>query len=452
MSLIDSFNLQNPWRTGQPYRVEGFIERNVLNEIKQWMDDEDVLVLLGPRQSGKTTIIKKLIEGLTGYISRDALFYFNLDDRALIELFRRPEEFIKFIRAYLPEGKAFIFIDEVQRVNEAGLFLKYIYDIGLNIKLIVSGSSSLEITAKVKEHLTGRKKVFRIYPFSFNEIVKHKRQIPANLLLNTANTKDITEYQSLFGEYLRSELMDYMSYGGYPKVYLRKESEKKEAELSEIYSSYVKKDVTDYLRIEQVDVFNRLVSLLAFQTGNLVNKQELSAALQTAWVTVEKYLMILQETFVIKLLPPYFTNRRKEITKMQKVYYMDTGLRNFIVRNFTTFDARADKGALFENVFLTERIKHLKDPSSTGFWRTQAGAEVDYILIEGEKIIPVEVKATKLKAPKLTKSFKNFIDAHNPEHAVVATLDFCGEMTYSKTSVKFIPLPLLAYEPERFFN
>ncbi|MEN8263047.1 MAG: ATP-binding protein [Nitrospirota bacterium] len=448
MSLVDSFDLQNPWRDGRSFKVEGFIKRNIMDDIAQWMDDEDVLVLLGPRQSGKTTIIKKLIEDLAGSINTEAIFYFNLDDETLIKLFRNPGEFIKFIRAYLPEGKAFVFIDEVQRVREAGLFLKYIYDAGLNIKLIVSGSSSLEITAKVKEYLTGRKKVFRIYPLSFNEIVRHKRQVPAQLLSNRTSTEEIIKYHGLFGEHLLSELMDYMSYGGYPKVYLRQEHKKKETELSEIFSSYVKKDVTDYLRIEQVDVFNRLVSLLAFQTGNLVNKQELSATLQTAWVTIEKYLRILEETFVIKLLPPYYTNKRKEITKMHKVYFMDTGLRNFIVRNFMPFDVRADKGALFENVFFTERIKHIKDPSSTCFWRTQAGAEVDYILIEGEKIIPVEIKATRLKAPKLTKSFKNFIDAHKPENALIATLDFCGEMTYSGTHVKFIPLPLVVFNSE----
>jgi len=311
----------------------------------------------------------------------------------------------------------------------------------LNIKLVVSGSSSLEITAKVKEYLTGRKKVFRVYPLSFCEIVKHKGQIPAGLFPEKTDVKKIIEHQRLFGEYLLSELKDFITYGGYPKVYLRKEPEKKEAELSEIFSSYVKKDVKDYLKIERVDVFNRLVSLLAFQIGNLVNKQELSVSLQTAWVTIEKYLKVLDETFVIRLLPPYYTNRRKEITKMQKVYYMDTGLRNFIVRNFTGLNARADKGVLFENIFFTERIKQLKEPSSLGFWRTQAGAEVDFVLIDGEKITPVEVKATRLNRPKLTKSFKNFIDAHKPEDAIVTTIDFCSEITYGKTAVKFIPLP-----------
>lgn len=374
-------------------------------------------------------------------VEPEALFFFNLDDQNLLDLFKRPEDFLKFIRAYHPAGKAYIFIDEVQRVKNAGIFLKYLYDLQPNIKLIVSGSSSLEISAKTKEYLTGRKKVFNIHPFSFTEILSYKAKLPDKILSNDLfDIDNINKKHSIFGAYLKEAMEELIIYGGYPKVLLRKTPEKKKAELYEIYSSYIQKDVKDYLKIENIAVFNRLVSLLAFQIGNLVNRQELSISLQSAWVTIEKYIRILEETFVVKMLPPYYTNKRKEITKMHKVYYLDSGVRNFIAGNFSLLDQRPDKGPLYENIFFSEISKVIKAPIEIRFWRTQAGAEVDFIITRATRIIPVEIKAGRLKKAIISKSLKNYITAHEPATAIIATTDFCGKTTYGKTNIYLIPL------------
>lgn len=323
------------------------------------------------------------------------------------------------------------------------MFLKNIYDLDAGIKLIVSGSSSLELRAKIKEYLTGRKKEFLLHPFSFKEFLRAKNlALPSIKLKNWSNLEELNR---IYGDDLRKGFLEYVIFGGYPKVVLHQTRGRKISELEEIYKSYIKKDIKDFLRIEDVTSFNKLVSLIAYQIGNLINKHELSTTIGASWKTIEKYLTILEETFILKLVSPYSSNRRKEISHMPKGFYFDLGLRNFIVKNFDDLEKRGDRGNLVENFTFKELIKSIRAPQEICFWRTQAKAEVDFIIVSGERVVPLEVKFAKFKKPSTSRSYKSFRESYHPKLGIVLTQDFLGKVKMMETEVIYLPAYLFSF-------
>lgn len=251
---IASFNLQNPWRSGRFVPIESF-QRQLLRQTLDWLDAPDILVIIGSRQVGKTTLIFQIIEHLLAdNIAKEDIFYFNLDDVSLLEFFKTPAEFVDFVELN-QKGRAYIFIDEVQRLENPGLFLKYVYDLRRNLKFVVTASSSLEIHAKISESLTGRKKVFNLYPFSYAEFVATKwvdfPRIAEKLAINNLDSfvAAVAKVQSLYGTALMKWLEEYLTYGGYPRVALERDSQRKIAHLKEIFTSYLQKDVKDFLEL-----------------------------------------------------------------------------------------------------------------------------------------------------------------------------------------------------------
>lgn len=450
LNIVQEFLLQNPWREGKQVKLpDNFIPRDIVSKVFDWMDEPDILVILGPRQSGKTTALKKIILNLSASTPPENIFYFNLDSGPIRELFSEAASFVRFIKDYQKEeGRVFVIADEVQRIENAGLFLKNLYDAQLDFKMIVSGSSSLEIKARIKEHLTGRKKLFHLLPLSFAEFIR-RESLPSSLF---DSDKLGEEQDRLYGQHLKSCLEEFAIFGGYPKVVLQKNPDKKIEELKEIYSSYIQKDVVDFLKVERSDVFNKLVALLAYQTGNLVKKEELSTSLASSWTTVGKYLQILTDTFVVNLLLPYFTNRRKEITQMPKVYFTDTGLRNYVCSSFSNLEMRPDKGAIIETVVLSELAKRLKEPQEIRFWRTQTKAEVDFVILKNRMPIPVEVKFSRLKKPAVTRSFRSFIDSYQPKQAIVLNSNLLAKARIKDTEVLFLPVHWFIFYPDRFLR
>lgn len=438
LNIIQEFLLQNPWREGKKVKLpDNFIPRDITSQVFNWMDEPDILVILGPRQSGKTTLLKKIILSLSTSTPPENIFYFNLDSEPIRELFSQPASFARFIKDYQKkEGRVIVIVDEVQRIENAGLFLKNLYDAQLDFKIIVSGSSSLEIKAKIKEYLTGRKKLFYLLPLNLTEFIK-RENLPSSLF---TSDKLGEEQDRLYGQHLRSCLEEFAIFGGYPKVVLQKNPDKKIEELKEIYSSYIQKDVVDFLKVERSDVFNKLVALLAYQSGNLVKKEELSTSLASSWITVGKYLQILTDTFVIRLLLPYFTNRRKEITQMPKVYFTDTGLRNYVCGSFSNLEIRPDKGAIIETLVFSELAKRLKASQEIRFWRTQTKAEVDFVILKNSRLIPVEVKFSLLKRPAVARSLRCFIDFYQPKQAIVLNSNLITKNKIKDTEVLFLPV------------
>jgi predicted AAA+ superfamily ATPase len=424
-----AFLLQNPWRSGD-FKDDQSIERELFPTLLQDMESKDITVITGSRQVGKTTVLMDIVSHLLQKgVAAESIFYFNLDDFNLHPYFENYTDFIQFIDSEY-RGFSYIFIDEVQRLKNPGIFLKILYDLKLDMKIVVSGSSSLELRAKVSEHLTGRKHTFEIYPFSFQEFLSAR---------NAAyySKKDMAALLKFHADDLNKLLAEFVTFGGYPKVVLTEGTRVKTIELKEIYDSYIRKDVKDFLKVENVGGYNNLVKALALQWGNLVNYNELSSLCGLNVQTVKKYIDYLEGTYVFKRVPPYFTNARKEISKSPKIYGHDMGLMNYITNRLGS--DIADKGSLMENFVFTQLVKTGADVK---FWRTGAGAEVDFVVNE----IPIEVKSTPLRKDALSRSFISYLKTYKPRTGYFINTDYYGEREFEGRKVKFYPLwgvPLL---------
>jgi len=381
--IKEIFELQNQWR--DPSYSFTQKKRHILNTLISNLENRKILGLIGSRQVGKSSLIFLLISYLINEkrVDQNEIFYFNLDDLKLHELFTQITAIIEFTGK--PEIiKKYIFIDEIQRLPNPGLLLKEIYDLNLNFKIIYSGSSQLEIKSKIREHLVGRARVFEINRLSFSEYIDFNAPITR-----------------------KQALEEIMIYGSYPEVSLERGTLEKKLLIKDIYQSYVERDLTDFLRIENIEVFNKLLSLLAMQIANLLNIENLSKSLRISRVLIEKYIQILENTFIIKRIYPFFKNYKKEITKMPKIFFLDLGLRNYVLNNFGPIEFREDRGRLFENFYLLELLnKDIYSLNKINYWRTTNQTEIDFV-ITGENISKaVEVKWQKKARPRSFDSFK----------------------------------------------
>ena len=430
--------LQNPWKTGRELKFE-WIARDIVKQISPWMEHDEIIVLTGSRQVGKTTIIKFLIRKLLNQqINPQNIFYFSPDDEGIYSLFESTSLFISFLQDEGKTGKQYIFIDEIQRLENAGLFLKTIYDLNLDLKIIVSGSSSLEIRSKIAEHLTGRKINFFVYPFSFSEYLRSRKIDYTAKISGWSSPKELEYLNSIFGSSLNELCEKYMILGGYPKVVLEKSFYEKEEQLRELYKTYIEKDVGHFFGIRDTINFNKFVLTLSYQNGALFNVHAMSRDLGIYREKLVTYLSILENTFIIKQIAPFYNNKAKEISKMPKVYFQDNGIRNYCLRDLSSFP-RGDAGALAEGFCLSELLKMGIDSK---FWRTQAGAEVDFI-IQGKYPIPLEVKFTTFRKTKVEKGFVNFISQNKVPRAFVITKNFSGYDKINQTGIWFVPIYLI---------
>lgn len=374
--IKEIFLLQNPWRDQKDFLFD-LKEREVLNTLLSNMNNELILGLVGSRQVGKSSLIYLLIEKLldSGESPKN-IFYFNLDDLHLHTLFSAIPDFIQFLGN--DNNRKYVFIDEIQRLNSPGLFLKQIFDLKKNIKIIFSGSSQLEVKAKTKEHLVGRSRVFTINRLSFNEYIDFAAPITKQEALNKI-----------------------LLYGSYPAVSKEKNLIDKKLRIKDIFQSYVQKDLVDFINLKDIDIYNKFLVRLAMQSGDLLNINSISKSMGITRKKVEEYLNILEQTFICKRVFPFHKNYKKEITKTPKLYFLDLGIRNFILNNFNDLNLRTDKGSLFENFYLTEIFsKDHYSMKKVNFWRTTNKTEIDFI-IQGEgEFNAIEVKWKNSKRPK----------------------------------------------------
>ena len=402
------------------------INRNILPDIIKWLTEKEIIVLLGARQVGKTTIIFQLINHIlmqTASLFKEKIeiHYLNLDfpqDKKILN-----DDYIIKLAAK-NEKKKIIFIDEAQRQENSGLFLKHLYDLNLPIKLVVSGSSALELKSKVSEALTGRKVIFNINPFSISEIKDCIVRAEKNTMSSTVLFKKAFEA--------------FTEYGSYPSIILSHDNEKKFLRLNEIFTSYMEKDIKKFLEIKNENAFARLITLLSASSGSLINMDEISNTLSIHQVTLDNYFYYLEQTFIIDRVRPYFRNIRKEIIKSPKVYFNDIGFRNFAINNFNKLDIREDKGFVFENFVYLILKEKLGGSYKINFWRTKAGAEVDFIIFNDLKPIPIEAKAKYFKKPAITQSIRSFINTYKPDKAFVINLNLNEEIKIDSCLVRFI--------------
>ena len=320
--------------------------------------------------------------------------------------------------------------------------MKYLYDT-TRVKFIISGSSSLELTFQTGKYMVGRMLDFQLLPFSFREFLSFQDKELYRLLERRVNTDSFLDFdiKNGFGEQINKRLVEklekYVIYGGYPAVALSTTEQEKKKTLAGIAENYLLKDIKGLLNLATEDKLVKLSKFLALQIGNMIKYEELSSASGLSYKETLKHLNILEKTFIMKLIKPYFTNKRTELTKNPKSYFMDLGLRNFLIDDFRALRARNDAGAVMEN-YAYNLLQSLDITSGLKYWRTKSKAEVDFIIERQRNIYPIEVKYVSKKI--IGKSFYSFIDKFKPKIGIILTKDYLGEEKIKNTKVKFIPL------------
>jgi predicted AAA+ superfamily ATPase len=447
MITYRTLDIDGLWNKLDTYDIDPdkLVPRVQLKKITQRFQTDHVELITGPRQSGKTTLLMMLIHELDKQgIPPRKIFYLNLDTIDQVEQFKNPMLLVDRVDYFRERGeRVYLFLDEAQRLEAPGKFLKGLYDLNKKIKVFASGSSTLELRSKIKEFLTGRKRETYLYPLSFKELILGENKIPPalfDLKLDQASTAEWQQKEKLFGPYLTRIMEDMLIYGGYPAVLTASDHEKRKEELEEIYISYVKKDIIDFLKVERTDVFNHLVKVLASQVGNLVNKSEICSLLGSNAVTITRYMNILQETYIAAYLPPFVSSRRNEIKSTHKCFFLDNGLRNFALRQFNPVTLRTDQGALLENLVFTELVKdNVLQKEELFFWRSKNGAEVDFVMQGKGGIVPLEIKAGTARPGLLSRSFHAFLDHFSPGAAVFLNRDLFHVERIKQTNVYYVP-------------
>lgn len=411
--LISQLYVFNPWLKNPNSPIsppDHYVQRKQTDKLIMPTWDKLVTVLIGPRQAGKTTLGKYLCQQIIQQDRFDQLIYLNCDS----PIIRHWLDGVHIIDELIEEfklGRFILFIDEVQRLENPGLFLKSLIDLQLPIKIMVSGSSQLEIKSKVQEHLTGRQFEAIILPLSYDEL---------------------NEQFSL-----ESQLL----YGCYPQIVLGQE---KSLLLSQLYQNYINRDILEILRVGNPVVLEKMMTLIAHSSGQLVNYQKIATDCHVSVSMVRHYFSILEKTFVIQNIYPFTGNKRSEITSNPKCYYLDNGFRNQALGNFTQLDNRVDKGLLIESAIFQEILKYKVQHFlnyKIYFWRTKNGAEVDFIIYKNESsIYPVEVKYQSFKDPEISRSFRSYIEAYQPDRAVIITQEFSRTIQLGQTEILYLPM------------
>lgn len=421
--------------------------RDIFQELLHYLDQPEILLLVGARQVGKTTLIKMLLEHLRQRGEPEqALHYLDLEDMTLLRLLEGGHrELTGWLAAKGADlsGRVFVFIDEIQYLADPANLLKLIADSQPNLKLIVSGSSTLEIRRKFTDSLAGRKLVFEIYPLCFAEFLEFRNEDRLARVVRECGIRghgaDVDPV-ALPARYLAEDCgrlyREFLVWGGYPRIALEQDEQRKAAYLAELYNAYVRKDIKDLTRIDNITGFNNLIAVLAHQAGGLANISELSTTTRLARDTVEHYLFLLEHTFIIKGVLPFSRNPRKEISKMRKYFFLDNGLRNIAIRSLAGLDNRSDAGKLAENAVFADLSKKSPLLEEIGFWRTQSKNEVDFILWQADAMRPVEVKFRPFKEPRIPGGIRSFCQEYpGAKLPVVLTRDYFGK----KDGVAFVP-------------
>lgn len=340
------------------------ISRSIATSIREKLADEKAIILLGPRQSGKSTLLRQL----SPYF-RAPVLWMNGDDTDVRNQLAAPNA--TMIRNLVGNAATWV-IDEAQRIENIGLCLKIAIDNIPSVKIIATGSSAFELANRINEPLTGRKWEYHLYPFSFEEMIHHHGEVEEKRLLHHR-----------------------MIYGYYPEVVLHPGQE--EDRLKELSNSYLYKDILTWERIRKPDKMERLLQAIAFQVGNEVAYHELGQITGLDNQTTEKYVDLLEKAYIIFRLGSLSRNLRNELKKSRKIYFYDNGLRNAVINQFNPITLRSDVGALWENFMISERVKWLANRRmhvNQYFWRTHAGQEIDYIEERNEKMNAYEFKWT----------------------------------------------------------
>jgi hypothetical protein len=406
------------------------IKRKIFNEIKDHLDKKEISLIVGPRQVGKTTIMNEIKK----YLDKkgEKSIFLSLDYESDSVFFKSQEDLLRKIKLDLGKDAGFVFIDEIQRKENAGLFLKGIYDLGLPYKFIVSGSGSLELKEKINESLAGRKKDFFMNPVDFEEFVDFKTEYKYE--------DKLQDFFEIENEKTFNFLKEYLNFGGYPRVILEETEKEKRNIIDQIFRSCIEKDIIYLLKSDRIDAFVLMIKILASQTGQLINYTSIAMQTGLSVPSLKKYLWYAEKVFIIRTVQPFFTNKQKEITKSPIVYFIDLGLRNFSLNMFGRVENNEQLGLIFQNFIYNKINKETEENlKSINFWRTKEGAEVDFIVRDGLSFLPIEVKFSNLLKTEITRSFRSFMNDYKPKEAKVVNLSLNTDKNIDNINIKFIP-------------
>ncbi len=377
-----------------------YVEREIVRNFRKIASAYNAIAVVGARQAGKTTFLKEQMKQ-TGYS------YVLFDDPEARTLFEKNVK--KFEKQYV-EGYEVAILDEVQYCKNAGMNLKYLVDKGR--KIWVTSSSEIILGKEILSYLVGRVSILRLYPFSLSEF------------LTAMGQKEMTE------EALMRNVWEHMTYGGYPKVVVSDDVETKKMMLKDIYDTMILKDVAQTFSIDDMRALEDFTKYLSANIGGALSYEKLSRSMNISFRTMVKYLDAMEKSYLIARVPPFHTNKQKEIIKQPKLYFIDTGLRNAITKNFPT----EPDGHLFENYVFSELLKMGFAPK---YWKTKVGAEVDFIVEKGNEIVPIEAKISA-KPGKIERSLRSFIETYEPKTALVVSYNGdAGKMDVAGCNILF---------------
>lgn len=448
--------LQNSWKRGQPALKQKIIYRKIISHIEKWLDEPEIIVIKGARQTGKTTIQYYLIDKLIEKgVKPENIFYFLLDNITLQQRFSEDpyilkETIEKFLGQPLEkyDQRVYIFLDEIQKLPQFSSQVKEYFDLFNNLKFILSGSSILQLSQSVSESLRGRTISFTVTPFSLGEILPRAPIYPFADLLNW---KKMEKHYSTILPY-KAEILFYLKqllvYGGLPRIHLSKSDSQRVSRLNEYIETLIRKDIIETLKVAKYLDFEKLLRLLSFQTGNIINISELSMRTQLSQETVRKYLAFGEEAFIIRFVAPFFSNKRKSLVKDRKIYFEDLGIRNYLAgQNSMNLLDRPDLGPEAENfvhITLTKyagnEIKHFREY----FFRSYRGQEVDFVIEWNNRLIPIEVKFQNQVRKRDYAHLLMFMKDFDLPVGLMITKDFFDRYKFDDCEIIFLPLWLFS--------
>jgi predicted AAA+ superfamily ATPase len=422
--LRDNPWIEDPGALGRwlaSHLPETFIPRHILETAgRRWRESDRAHLVVGPRQAGKSTAIWAHLEA-----AGEPALFIDCEQSLVQQWCRAAPLFLADLEKIAPPPGVTLFFEEAQHLENAGLFFKGIVDRGFGAPVLVTGSSSFHLGAKVRESLAGRATREQLLPLSFREVSHDLEDLSPIARSRTAEKR----------------LVRHLAYGGYPDVWL---GDTPEALLADLVEAIILRDASDLFRIGRPDAFRRLLRLAAGQVGNLVNLSEWASILGISRDTVASYLEILEAGHVVAMVPPYAGGRRSELTKTPKIFLIDNGIRNHLVHDFQPPADRVDSGPTVENWVFGELRKTLPLELDIHFWRSTSKAEVDFVVDTGSAIVGLEVKGGAMGRPSIPRSARSFIEAYRPKHFLMISTDRFDPEHIGTTEVAWITLDEVA--------
>ncbi|MDO9463949.1 MAG: ATP-binding protein [bacterium] len=429
-------------------------KRDIMEQIIPWLSERESIIIVGSRQVGKSCLMFLLAQYLlkTKIANLENIAFFDLESSADLEICNSGvSALLEHLRL---AGKKFhskrilyLFIDEIQYLDNPSQLVKLLVDHHPEIKIIASGSSSTGLRKKFKDTLPGRKQEFHLQSLAFKEFLNFRQEhqlseLTEKFCLRNIFGKRMPEPPAIqpFLQRLIPLFEEYTVYGGHPAVVMADSADIKQKRLQSIINDYLRKDIHTLFDIDHLGSFTQLIKILAGQIGSLTVYSELTTPLGITYRTLQRYLDILSVTFVVDLIPPYFSNVKKRVIKSPKTYFYDTGIRNALINQFLPLSDRIDKGHLVENVIfqLLAGLQDIANPVS--FWRTYSGTEIDFLIRD----MAIEVKYQPLKSAKVPRAMKSGMSQINAKNTLVVTKDFLDSRQLNDTQALFIPACLLS--------